>query len=155
MRVLITGASGSGTTTLGESVSAKMGWNVIDVDDYFWLPTQPLYQAKRDHASRLEMILEKLNEHESSVVAGSIMKWGVELEDTVDLIVFLTLVTSIRIERLVAREKKEFGAVDPEFLQWAAEYDSGPSEGRSLAKHQTWLSERQCRILNLEGNLSV
>jgi adenylate kinase family enzyme len=147
MRILITGAAGAGTTTLGKAVASKMGWNFIDADDYYWLPTKPPYQAQRDHSSRLEMILDEFDKHENSVVAGSIMNWGSQLEDFFDLIVFLYLDESIRVERLKIREKKELG--------WASEYDVGPSYGRSLTRHKKWLSERKCKILKLEGDLSV
>jgi uridine kinase len=155
MRILITGAAGAGTTTLGKAVASKMGWNFIDADDYYWLPTKPPYQAQRDHSSRLEMILDEFDKHENSVVAGSIMNWGSQLEDFFDLIVFLYLDESIRVERLKIREKKELGHADPEFLKWASEYDIGPSYGRSLIRHKQWLSERKCKILKLEGDLSV
>lgn len=155
MRILITGASGSGTTTLGKAVSSKMGWCFIDTDDYFWLPTKPPYQSQRDPSSRLKMILDELNKHECSVVAGSIMNWGSQLEDSFDLIVFLYLDESIRVERLRIREERELGHADPEFLKWASEYDVGPSYGRSLSRHQEWLSERRCKILKLEGDLTV
>ncbi|MFC1891954.1 AAA family ATPase, partial [Thermodesulfobacteriota bacterium] len=129
MRILITGASGAGTTTLGKAISSKLKWNFVDVDDYFWLPTKPLYQKERDCISRLEMILDELSKHEASVVSGSIMNWGVELEDSFDLIVFLYLETSIRLKRLKIREEKELGRANPEFLQWASEYDTEPSFG--------------------------
>ena len=44
---------------------------------------------------------------------------------------------------------------DPEFLEWAAGYDSGPPYGRSLAKIEAWLAERNCPVVRLEGDLSV
>jgi adenylate kinase family enzyme len=39
MRVLITGASGSGTTTLGRALAARLGFAFLDADDYYWLPS--------------------------------------------------------------------------------------------------------------------
>ena len=47
MRTLITGASGSGTSTLARSVAARLGIAVFDTDDYFWLPTSPPFVSKR------------------------------------------------------------------------------------------------------------
>jgi len=155
MRILITGASGSGTTTLGQALAAKLRWAFIDVDDYFWLPTKPPYQLRRDPSSRLDMILQELNRHDNAVASGTVMAWGVELENSFDLIVFLYLDTAIRIGRLRQRELEKLGFVDEAFIQWAFEYDTGPSEGRSLAKHQRWLSERTSPILRLEGDLTV
>lgn len=41
LRVLITGASGSGTTTLAAALAAQLHAVHLDADDFFWLPTQP------------------------------------------------------------------------------------------------------------------
>lgn len=155
MRILITGASGSGTTTLGKELSSILKCNFLDADDFYWLPTKPPYRQERGHGIRLEMMLNELKGHDSSVISGSIVNWGSELEDSFDLITFLYLKSSLRIKRLEKRELGTLGQADPEFLRWASEYDTGPSSGRSLSKHQKWLSERDCRILKLEGDLTV
>ncbi len=155
MRLLITGASGSGTTTLGKTISSELGWSSVDVDDFYWLRTEPPYQVKREGSVRLNMILAELNRCKHAVASGSVMNWGLALEDSFDLIVFLYLETSIRLERLKTREERNLGAADPEFLQWASEYDMGPVGGRSLEKHEKWLSQRECKILRIEGDLSV
>jgi len=117
MRILITGASGSGTTTLGQALAAKLRWAFIDVDDYFWLPTKPPYQLRRDPSSRLDMILQELNRHDNAVASGTVMAWGVELENSFDLIVFLYLDTAIRIGRLRQRELEKLGFVDEAFIR--------------------------------------
>jgi hypothetical protein len=83
------------------------------------------------------------------------MGWSPQLEDSFDLIVFLYLDTAARIERLHKREMEMRGHADPAFLQWAAQYDEGPSHGRSLAKHRAWLAARSCRVLELHGPLTV
>jgi len=155
MKILITGASGSGTTTLGKTLASRLNYAFFDADDYYWLPTEPLYTKKRDHDSRLQMLLGELNKNSACIVSGSIMNWGAELENAFDVIVFLYLETSIRVKRLRAREESEFGHACPEFLKWAAEYDTGPASGRSLAKHMLWLTARRCKVIELSGDLSV
>jgi hypothetical protein len=92
---------------------------------------------------------------QSAVLAGSIIDWGLELENAFDLIVFLYLDAAIRVERLRAREIAFLGKADAEFLEWAAQYDAGVLGGRSLTKHQAWLSARTCPVLELRGDLSV
>ena len=57
--------------------------------------------------------------------------------------------------RLREREIRRFGRVDPAFLAWAAQYDEGPLEGRSLSKHQAWLAKRRCTVLRLDGDTST
>jgi adenylate kinase family enzyme len=155
MRVLVTGASGSGTTTLGRALSVRLGSSFLDADDYYWIPTDPPYKEKRDPAARLQLILADLRKASSSVVAGCVRNWGGELEDSFSLIVFLILDAQIRVARLREREMSELGRVNEVFLEWAAQYDIGRMSGRSRALHEKWLSERSCPALRLEGDLSV
>jgi len=155
MFILITGASGSGTSTLSSALAAELGIAHFEADDYFWLPTTPPFTSKRDRSERLSSIVADLREKQSGIVAGSIMDWGHELENAFDLIVFLYVDTEVRIKRLKQREIERFGSVNPAFLEWAAQYDGGPPEGRSLAKHRAWLEARSCPVVELHGNLSV
>jgi len=77
------------------------------------------------------------------------------VEDAFDLIVFLFVATQTRLARIRRRETERFGTADPAFLTWASQYDEGPPEGRSLAKHESWLAQRSCPILRIEGDTSV
>lgn len=49
-RIHIFGASGSGTSTLGRAVAARLGYAFLDADDFYWLPTDPPFREKRDVA---------------------------------------------------------------------------------------------------------
>jgi uridine kinase len=155
MRIHITGASGSGTTTLGSALAQELNYRHLDSDSYYWLPTTPPFQSKRNATDRSALLQADLSSDSNVVLSGSIGSWGAELEDAFDLIVFLYLPVGLRLERLRRREIEKYGAVDPAFLQWASEYDTGPSEGRSLAKHNAWLAKRKCPVLRLEEDLTV
>lgn len=156
MRVLITGASGTGTTTLGQALAEQLGVAFFDADNYYWLPTTPRFNVKRSSTSRLELILGDLQKEQSAIVAGSVVNWGIELEDGFSLIVFLTLNTEIRLARLSARELSQRGEINSEFIIWAAQYEKGYLPGRSLARQERWLSERStCPVLRLDGDLPV
>ena len=155
MRILITGASGSGTSTLGRALAERLVCAYFDVDDYYWLLTHPPFTQKRDRALRLSLLLEELHIVSSAVVAGSIVDWGAELENSFALVVFLTVPAPIRVDRLRKREIEQLGHADPLFLEWAAQYDEGRMDGRSLAKHERWLSARSCPILRIDGDISV
>ena len=101
-------------------------------------------------------MVQALNEQASTVIAGSVMGWGCQIENAFDLIIFLYVPTEVRLQRLKQREFQRFGhAINPAFLEWAAQYDAGPKEGRSLTRHNTWLATRQCQVIRLEGNCSV
>lgn len=155
MRILVTGSSGSGTTTLGRILAQQLHAPFFDADDYYWTPTNPPFTMKRDPASRLNLILNDLRKTPSAIIAGSIMGWGTELENGFSLIIFLTLNSEIRVARLRERELKLFGYVNPEFLKWAGQYDEGHLPGRSLTRHEQWLRDKSCLVLRLDGDMSV
>lgn len=155
MRILVTGASGSGASTLGSALANRLGCTYLDGDNYFWVKPEPPFTAKRTPEERLKLLLEDVKNAGDFVLAGSVEGWGTELEESFDLIVFLYLSTGIRIDRLRNREMQRFGAVDAEFLEWAAQYDYGTLEGRSLKKQHDWLAARGCQIVKLEGDLTV
>lgn len=143
MHILITGATGSGTSTLAAAFSAATQSRALETDDYFWRPSDPPYRDKYDEGERCSALLKDLRSSPHAVVAGSLIGWGDELEDAFDLVAFLYLPTAIRMARLQLREERRFGKADPAFLAWAAQYDAGTAEGRSLERHQHWLKSRK------------
>jgi adenylate kinase family enzyme len=156
MHTLMSGASGSGTTTLARSVAARLQIRALDTDTYYWLPTSPPFVSKREPPERLAMILRDLGAAAEVVLSGSIVDWGAELEDCFKLIVFLTVPAAIRVDRLRIREAAQFGGpADPAFLEWAAQYDEGRLEGRSRAKHERWLAARRCPVLRIDGEVAI
>jgi hypothetical protein len=155
MRIHITGAAGSGTSTVAAALAAELGGTHLEADDYFWLATERPYTARRDPSERLSQVLADVSMSKPAILAGAVMGWGAELEDSFDLIVFLYLDAAVRLQRLKAREVERFGRADPAFLEWAAQYDDGPPEGRSLAKHRAWLNARTCAVVEIHGDLSV
>ncbi len=155
MQILVIGASGCGTTTLGRELASRLRCTHLDLDDYYWLRTSPPFQQKRDPAERLDLVSRDLLRAPDAVVSGSPMAWGDAIEDAFGLIVFLQVPTGVRLQRLQAREILRYGKADPAFLEWAARYEEGPSAGRSLARHLAWLDARKCPVLRIEGDTSV
>jgi len=155
MRILVTGAAGSGTSTLARALAAALCARAFEADDYFWLDTAAPFTAKREPQERLSSFLRDLANAPVAVIAGSIIDWGVELEDSLSLIVFLTAPAAIRVERLRRREQALFGRADPKFLEWAAQYDEGRLPGRSRARHEQWLAARSAPIVRIDGDVSI
>lgn len=68
--VHIFGASGSSTTTLGEKISRELGYFHMDTDDYFWMPTDPKFTAKRPAAERIAFM-----RRDTSFLPGAAAGW--------------------------------------------------------------------------------
>jgi adenylate kinase family enzyme len=164
----ITGASGAGTTTLGRALAARLGCMHLDTDDFYWLPVEPAYSAKRPAPERLRLLGDKFREAGTpgGVLSGSIGDWGAPLIPLFSLVVFLCTPTDIRIARLRAREARQSGAAaiapggsrhaeHEAFLQWSADYDAGTVSGRNLARHEAWLAKLPCPVIRLDGTEEV
>lgn len=103
--ILIFGASGSGTTTLGQKICAELGYKLMDTDDYYWMPTEPEYTLKRPREERVELMKRDIDNSENVVISGSLTNWGDMLIPYFTLAIRIELNPSIRIERLLKREK--------------------------------------------------
>ena len=164
-RILITGAAGSGTTTLGRALAARLGYTHEDTDTYYWVPTDPPYTTARAPEERIALLLPKLEAERDWVLSGSPIEWGAALEPLYELIVFLRLDHDLRMARLRRREAADFGpriapggdmaAINAGFIAWAASYDTGGPEQRSLAQHERWLSRQPCPVLRLDSAAPV
>jgi adenylate kinase family enzyme len=165
LRIHITGASGSGTTTLGRELASELHCKHLDTDDYYWEPTDPPYQQKRDLEERTRLLRADMEEHERWVLSGSIGTWGDFAIPFFDLVIFLRIPTELRLERLARREYNDFGdAILPggnmhqiytNFIEWAARYETAGMEQRSIVSQEAWLASLHCDILRLEGDMSV
>lgn len=156
-RLHITGASGSGTTTLGRALADAWAVPHADTDDYYWLPTAPPYRDKRPAADRVALMTRVFAPRSAWVLSGSISSWGAPVLDAVDAVVFLTLAGPERLARLEARERRrhDVGDVDPAahaaFVAWARSYDDPAFDGRSRHRHEAWLATLRCPVLRLDA----
>ena len=163
-RIHILGASGSGTTTLGRALAARLQYPHFDTDDYFWLPTNPPFTTQRERTERAQLLMDDLTSHDAWVLSGSLCGWGDMAIPLFELVVFLWIPHDRRMERLHRREHTRFGErilpggdmyeQSQAFLGWAASYDEGGLDIRSRRRHDQWLSTLPCPILCFEGEYS-
>lgn len=154
-RLHVTGASGSGTTTLGRVLAATWGTPHADTDDYFWRPTRPPFTEKRAETDRVALMHEIFVPREAWVLSGSMVGWGSDVMGRFDAVVFLTLDSDVRMQRLKHREhaRRGVGPVDEAavkaFFEWASKYEDPDFDGRSRVTQEAWLSTLTCPVLRL------
>ena len=166
-RIHITGASGSGVSTLGAALARRLGCAQLDTDDFYWLPTEPPYRQSRPVADRLALVLAAMDAAPSGwVLSGSLDGWGDPLIPRFERVVFVATPTTLRLARLAERERRRYGAaIEPggalaahhlDFMAYAAAYDSGvftsTLTGRHRARHEAWLARLPCLLLRLDGS---
>ncbi|MDH7445872.1 AAA family ATPase [Aquimarina sp. 2201CG14-23] len=165
MKILLFGASGSGTTTLGIEIEKKTAYKHLDVDDYYWKKTIPPFQEKIPLIERNENLKIDFNTFENVIVSGSMVSWGKEWETAFDLGVFIRLENTKRMERLRKREAERYGEKlltdqktkknSEAFLAWANQYENPHFKGRSLKIHNDWIELLNCKVLRLDGETEL
>lgn len=160
MRIHITGAAGSGVTSLGAGLARTLRLRHLDTDDFYWLPTELPLTERRDPQECLLRIAEA-QQGGRWVLSGSLMGWGEPLIAETDAILFLTAPTPLRMDRLRLRERLRHGALiapggplqarHETFLAWAERYDDPGFRGRSRATHEDWLAQQAAPVIRLDG----
>ncbi len=164
-RIHVLGASGSGATTLGAALAARLDVPHEDSDDYYWVATDPPFTQMRPPEARVALLLPKLRAAPGWVHSGAAIGWGGPIWPLYDLVVFLTLDNATRLARLRVRETARFGArIAPggdmhegstAFLDWAALYETAGMETRSRMQQEHWLATRTCPVLRLDSAAPV
>ena len=160
--IIIFGASGAGTTTIGKALAEKSSFQHFDLDDYFWMwDTDVPYTVPRPRAERIAMLHSAIADCTYFVMSGSMNDWEESFVPLFDMAVFVLTSTEIRIERLHRREFLEFGdrILDGgdmydnhrDFLDWAKSYDNGLPPQRCLNVHEDWAKTLTCPVLRVDG----
>ncbi len=165
MKLLIFGASGSGTTTLGQELAQQLNWVHLDADDYYWKKTDPPFQTKVPLEVRNSKLTGDFEDNDPVIISGSLVSWGPYWETVFDIAIFLYLPNHIRMARLKEREHERYGGLENmsqsaiegsrAFLDWANEYDNEQFNGRSLAQHRLWMEKLSCPIISIMGDTST
>ena len=160
----IVGASGAGTTTLGQALERENAYKWLDTDGFFWMPTDPPFVQSLPHEERVKLMTAAMRKNPKCVISGSLCGWGDVFIPKFDLVVFVDTPTDIRIKRLEKREAERFGERirkggdmyenHIEFTEWAKGYDTS-DDGRCRKVHEEWLKNIPCPVLRLDGTKSV
>ncbi|TMV83532.1 hypothetical protein FGG78_22675 [Thioclava sp. BHET1] len=163
VRLLILGGSGAGTSTLGRALASARASQHFDVDDFFWHPSDPPFQERRDEGERVMLMRDLFLPRRDWVLSGSPIGWADrDLVPRLTHVVLLTLSPEERLRRLEERETRRYGAPGAEerqrqrhhaaFMDWARGYDAPDFDGRSRAGQEAWLAGLALPVLRLDAN---
>ncbi|MGB1217432.1 MAG: AAA family ATPase, partial [Saprospiraceae bacterium] len=164
MKIIIFGATGTGKTTLGKSISEKLNWTFLDSDDYYWEKTNPPFQTKIPLQKRNENLKTDFENNENVIISGSLCTWSKFWDSAFDLGIFLRISKKVRMKRLLNREIERYGAElytnekikekSKIFLNWAEKYDDETNDGHSIRQHKNWIELLNCAVIEVIGDLT-
>ena len=172
MGIIIFGASGAGSTTLGKAVAQQLNFQYLDIDDYLWRwDTKIPLTVTHSPAVRTENLMSAIKKHPMFVVAGIIFSNSKLFEPLIDLAVFVSTPAEICAERVRNREYARWGKrVLPggdmykatrfhgdtnDYMINAQRYETADisSFGRKL--HEQWMSEMTYPTIRVDGTESI
>lgn len=156
------GASGSGTTSVGRQLEKLLGYKHLDTDNFYWLDTAEPYSLPRPEPERKILLLKTLPESGPWILSGSLCGWGDFLIPRFNLVIWLRVNQSLRMERLRQREAERYGQTmgicdnignkSQMFLSWAEAYDTSVEVSRNALKHAEWLKKMTCPVFIVSNN---
>lgn len=165
-RIHLTGAAGSGVSSIGAMLAKRLQIPHFDTDAFYWDDSCGHFEGKLAEAERIRRLRCAFRSSPGGwVLSGSITGWGDPLLPEIDGIVFVVTDTRARVRRIIAREKAKLGAsVRPggvrraqmrDFVRWAAQYNTGGAPGRSLQRHRAWLAQARKPAIQIDGAAPV
>ncbi|OAI56921.1 hypothetical protein AYO49_03250 [Verrucomicrobiaceae bacterium SCGC AG-212-N21] len=159
LRILLSGGPGSGCTSTALALSQHLRLPVFDSDTYFHKPTNPPFQEQFTPEERRSLLSAALSAESNWILSGSVALWGIHpLQPTHGI--FLNTPREVRLERLLQRQRSQFGArIDAggdmhdeheSFMQWAAGYEVRTGAGRNQMTDRAFLVARCGKFLELE-----
>jgi len=170
--IIIFGASGAGSTTLGKEVAERLKYQYLDIDDYLWrwdtaIPLT-LTNTREERAKRL---MDDIQKYPNFVIAGTIFSDREQFEPLLDLAVFISTPTDICTKRVYAREYTRWGCrVLPggdmykstrfhgdysDYVTNAEKYETADVAKFGRKLHEHWIAELHCPVLRVDGMTDV
>lgn len=163
-RIYITGAAGTGVSSLGRALAQRLHVSHADVDDSYWCEDEPPFVTRRPKPARRSCLLDQRGTG-GWVMSGCLEGWGEDLIEEADLFVFLMVPTPIRIDRLLRRERHDYGRrilpggdmhrSHERLISWAARYDDPDFAGRNMYRQEAWLDRQTTPVLRMGGTLPL
>lgn len=165
MKIQLIGGSGTGKSTLAKYISEQEHIKWIDTDMYLW--TDETFTENHPVEIRKEMYQRDMEQGEGYVVSGSVFSWNPDGFDNRELLVFLELDESERLDRLRKREKQrmkekeswldENGELTNDFIEWCKTYCTANdwNSAGTYAEHLHQMEISKSPVLKLNSHRPV
>lgn len=155
--ICICGLNGSGKTTLAASLSRSLNYKLMDIEDYYFLPSDVPYSRPRTKEEVIPLVLEDIHENPCFVFASVKGDMTHEINAKYDLVVYLDVPKEIRMERIKKRAFDKFGdrvLIGGDMYEQEEAFFKMASE-RDDTAIKAWLDTLPCKVLRLDGTKDI
>jgi len=172
MGIIVFGASGAGSTTLGKEISRRLNFQYLDIDDYLWCWNTAIpLTVVRPREERTRDLMDAIKKFPKFVIAGTIFSDQNLFEPLLDLAVFISTPADVCAKRVHARECARWGKrVLPggdmykvtrfhgdfdDYVANAQRYEAADASKFSRKLHEQWIADLPCPVLRVDGTKDV
>ena len=168
MGIIVFGASGAGSTTLGKEVAGRLNFQHLDIDDYLWRwDTEIPFTVTHPPEERTEHLMSAIKKHPKFVISGTIFSDRKLFHPLLDIAVFISTPVQVCAKRVRAREHARWGerilpggdmykstrfhGDSKDYLINAQKYETADVSKFGRKLHEQWISELPCPVIRMDG----
>lgn len=155
--IAIVGGNGSGKTTLGKALAKEIGYKHMDVEDYYFKPSDIPYSNSRTREEVKELLQLDMKKYKKFILSSVNCDYGNEINNYYNCVIYIHVPLDIRMNRVKQRSFEQFGnrilkggdmyEQEQEFFQYVA--------SRTLDKTNVWLQSITCPVIHIDGTESI
>ncbi len=107
--ICVCGLNGSGKTTFAAALANKLGFKHMDVEDYYFLPSEIPYSISRTREEAEVLLLQDMKENLFFVFSAVDGDMNIDVGLEYDLVIYLYAPLDVRMARVKKREFDKFG----------------------------------------------
>jgi dephospho-CoA kinase len=155
--IAIVGGNGSGKSTLGKCLAALLGCRYMDVEDYYFRPSDTTYANPLTKEEVNAAMQTDINAYGSFVLSSVYGDRGANINARYTHIVYIEVPKEIRLQRVKQRSFKLFGSrMLPGGDLYASEQKFFDMvECRSLDKLDAWVQQMKLPVMYVDGTKPV
>ncbi|MBQ4354438.1 MAG: AAA family ATPase [Clostridia bacterium] len=151
--ICVCGLNGCGKTTLGSALAAALGGKHMDIENYYFLPSDIPYSVYRTREEAAELFRADAEKYQRFVFSAVNGNMGEEGNRYYTHIVYLRVPLPIRMERIITRAEEKFGS---HFQKGTDLWEQEQSFFASVRKKspegiEKWIGQMRCPVLYLDG----
>ena len=110
--IVLVGLNGSGKSTLAKYAGKKLGFDVLEVEDY-WFEKQHDYRNPRTSSETSQLMMDAIAQSTNGfIIGGNISSLSKKLVLKLSLIVYVDVEKELRIQRVIQRDKERYGSLE-------------------------------------------
>lgn len=154
--IVLVGLNGSGKSTLAKYAGKKLGFDVLEVEDY-WFEKQHDYQNPRTSSEASQLMMDAIAQSTNGfIIGGNISSLSKELVSNLSLIVYIDVEKELRIQRVIQREKDRYGLLEKGTSLYNERQDFLTFvQSRTPDAIFSWMEKTNIPLLKIDGKATL